>query len=70
MAIRRYRIKTPTMATAATDGHRATVIVPADVIVSVPGDLPDGDRLIDVMWNDRSYLMFTRDLRERGEPLS
>jgi len=70
MPIRRYRIKTPTMATAATDGHRATVIVPAGVIVSVSGELPDGDHLIDVVWNDSSYLMFTRDLRERGETLS
>jgi hypothetical protein len=68
MSIRRYRIKTPTMATSATDGHRATVIVPADVIVSVSGDLPVGDHLIEVSWNDRSYLMFSRDLLERGEP--
>ena len=70
MTVRRYRMKTPTMATAASDGHRATVIVPADMIVSIQGDLPDGDHLIDILWNDKSYLMFTRDLRERAEPLS
>jgi hypothetical protein len=63
-------MKTPTMATAASDGHRATVIVPANMVVSIQGELPDGDHLIDILWNDKSYLMFTRDLRERGEPLS
>jgi hypothetical protein len=57
------------MATAASDGHRATVIVPAGVIVSISGELPDGDQLVGVVWNDRSYLMFTRDLHERGESL-
>ena len=70
MAIRRYRMKTPTMATAASDGHRATVIVPANMIVSIQGELPPGDHLIDILWDGKSYLMFTRDLRERGELVS
>ena len=64
---RRYRIKTPTIAICANKGSNVTV--PADVIVTISRDLTPGDRLIDVIWNEKDYLMFTQDLRERGEPL-
>ena len=66
---RRYRIKTPTMAIFSSTGQRTIVTVPVDAVVGISRDSPDGDRLIDVVWNDKDYLMFTQDLRERGEPL-
>jgi hypothetical protein len=45
------------------------VPVPVDAIVTVFEDLRDEDRLIDVVWEGKHYLMFSRDLRDRGEPL-
>ena len=66
---RRYRIKTPTMAFWGSNGQRSTVTVPVDAIVLSSDDTRAGDRLIDVVWNDKDYLMFTQDLRRRGEPL-
>jgi hypothetical protein len=44
--------------------------VPVDATVTTSESLRDGDRLIDVVWDDENYLMFTQDLRERGEELS
>jgi len=67
---RRYRIRTSTIAIWCFDGVRKTVTVPADATVTISESLRDGDRLIDVVWNGESYLMFTQDLRERGEELS
>lgn len=63
-----YRIKTPTMAILSLDSKRIIVTVPVDVIVKISQDPTEGDRLIDVMWNEKNYLMFTQDLRERAEP--
>jgi hypothetical protein len=70
MKPRRYRIMTATMAFLPGTERRATVTVPAEVVVAISEDLPDGDHMIDVVWNEKSYLMFAQDLRERGEPVS
>ena len=76
MKPRRYRITTPTMAFLPGTGRRDTVTVPAEVVVAISEDFPDGDQMldgdhmIDVVWNEKSYLMFAQDLRERGEPVS
>ena len=64
---RQYRIKSPTMAIHSVDGQRSTVMVPIGDIVRASQRHLDGDVLIDVMWNEKEYLMFTQDLRERSE---
>ena len=67
---RQYRIRTPTMAIYTTvDGQRTTATVPVGMIVFTTQSHLDGDVLIEVSWNDRKYLMFTQDLRERSEPV-
>ncbi|HEY1756768.1 MAG TPA: hypothetical protein VGG72_15440 [Bryobacteraceae bacterium] len=66
---KRYRIRSSTIAIHSFDGRRVTVHVPEDAVVTIREDPRDGDRLIDVVWNDKNYLMFTQDLRDRGEPL-
>ena len=45
------------------------VPVPVDAIVTVSEDFRGEDRLIDVLWDGKHYLMFSKDLRDRGEPL-
>jgi hypothetical protein len=68
-SMKRYCIRSSTMAIISSGGQRTVVPVPVDAIVTIADDLREGDRLVDVRWNDREYLMFTQDLRERGEPL-
>jgi hypothetical protein len=65
---KRYGIRSSTMAYTAMDGQRTLVAVPVDAIVTASVD-PDGDGLIEVVWDDKHYLMFSQDLRDRGEPL-
>jgi hypothetical protein len=64
---RKYRIKSPTMAILSSGGERTWVTVPAGEILSISEAHREGDRLIDVVWNGASYIMFAQDLRERGE---
>jgi hypothetical protein len=66
MKNRRYRVTTPTIAMCRGDGHVSTVTVPINGIVTTAVE-PDGDRLIDVIWDGKNYTMFTQDLRDRGE---
>ncbi len=63
-----YRITTPTVAILTLESKRNIITVPVGVIVKVSQDLTEGDRLIDVLWNEQNYMMFTQDLRERAEP--
>jgi hypothetical protein len=68
---RRYRITTPTMAILTTkDGPRTSLTVPSGAVITVSEDSIDGDRLIDVVWDGKAYLMFTQDLRERATPVT
>ena len=69
MQNRRYRVKTPTVAIDSSDGQRKIVTVPIDVIVTIFKEQREGDRLIDVTWNGKNYLMFAQDLRDRCDPL-
>jgi hypothetical protein len=63
---RRYRVTSPTIAMFCGEGQLTTVTVPINGIVTISVE-PDGDRLIDVVWNGKKYTMFTQDLRDRGE---
>ena len=67
--LRRYRIKTPTLAVIISDGVRSTAMVPVDAVVAVQQEVPALNQLIDVVWNNQKYSMFAKDLRERCEPV-
>ena len=65
----RYRLQTATLAIIKLDGHDCPTTVPSGTVVKV-GDGPlDGDRLVDVMWDGKTVMMFTTDIRERGVQL-
>jgi len=68
MFIQRYRIKDSTIAMFQEDGVHVAKTVLAGAVVEVHYSSPmDGDRLVEVVWNGRSVLMFTQDLRSRAE---
>jgi hypothetical protein len=66
---KRYGIRSSTIAIHSHGGQRILVQVPVDAIVMLSDDLRDGDRLVDVNWDGKPYMMFSQDLRDRGEPL-
>jgi hypothetical protein len=63
----RYRMKTPTLAIMIDDGHKIPITVPRGGEIEVVGGPLDGDRLLDVRWEGKPVMMFTTDIRERGE---
>jgi hypothetical protein len=63
---RSYRVTTPTIAMSCSDGQVITVTVPINGIVTT-SVAPDGNQIVDVVWNGKNYTMFTQDLRDRGE---
>ncbi len=48
------------------DGHRVAITVPSGAIVTVTDGPLDGLRLVDVLWERKTVMMFTVDLRERA----
>jgi hypothetical protein len=64
-----YRLKTPTLAIMTHDGQRIPITIPqGGTVVVVNGPL-DGTWLVDVEWEGKTVMMFTTDVRERGERL-
>ena len=64
----RYRIETPTIATAHDDGvgHQVVITLPRGAIVVIADDPADGSGSLRVRWESRLCEMFTQDLQERG----
>jgi len=67
MPLGRYRINSPTIALFEQDGRHVADTVPAGALIEINGDTFDDDKLQEVVWNGKSVLMFTQDLRKRAE---
>jgi len=65
MSIVRYRITDPTLAMFEEDGRHLARFVPTGAIITVDGAF-DGNRLMDVVWDEKKVMMFTEDLRTRA----
>jgi hypothetical protein len=67
----RHKLHSPTLGIMTTpEGKRIPVTVPKNAIVTVKAGPLDGTRLIDVEWDGELIMMFTVDLRERGERIN
>jgi hypothetical protein len=71
-----YRIKTPTLAIMAQDGQKTPVsssgglslkTIPIGAEVEVIGGPLNGNRLVDVRWDGKTVMVFTNDIRDRGD---
>jgi hypothetical protein len=51
----------------AEDGHKIPITIPMGAEVEVTDGPLDGNRLLDVLWEGKAVMMFTTDIRERGE---
>ena len=61
----RYRLQTATLAIINLDGQNHPTTVPSGAIVKVVDGPLDGNRLVDVIWDGKTVMMFTTDIRER-----
>lgn len=55
------------MALVLEEGRHVVRCVPAGAVISL--DSLDGDKLVEVMWCEEKILMFTQDIRARGEKI-
>ena len=63
----KYCFKRATLAIIVVDGHNIPMTVPVGGTVEVIDADINGNRLVDVLWDGERIMMFTVDLRERGE---
>lgn len=69
MPLGRYRITHPTIALFEEEGRHVARTVPAGVIVTIDSSVFDGNKLMDVTWDNKKVMMFTQDLRSRALPV-
>jgi hypothetical protein len=62
----RFRMQSPTLAIMSSDGHRMVVSVPQGAIVAVIDSRSDGNRLLNVECEGKSFMMFAVDLHQQG----
>ena len=62
-----FRLKSATLGITSEQGERIPVTIPSGAVIKVVRDPHDGNRLLDVVWDGKPVMMFTQDVRERGE---
>jgi hypothetical protein len=69
---RRFKLETTTLVIGEANGKRVAVEIPAGGVVQGSCCAPprDGDRMIDVLWEGRTLVMFAIDLERRGTEVS
>jgi tricorn protease-like protein len=65
----RFRMKNPTLAIMTQDGAKIPVMIPKGGEVEVFDGPLNGNRLVDVRWDGKTVMVFTNDVRDRGERL-
>jgi len=70
MTSQRFRIKTPLIVLLAIDGLYTTRFTSIGEVVTVTKGPLDGTRMVEVLWQGKTGLMFTMELREHAELIS
>jgi hypothetical protein len=68
--VRKYRIMSPTIVLIPQGGRHVAHTLPKGSVVTVNGEDTGDPRLITVTWAEVEAVMFTQDLRSRGERIS
>jgi hypothetical protein len=63
----RYRLRATALAILDPDGQRLLLTIPQGAVVRVVAGPLDGGRFVDVEWEGKTVIMFTKDIREHGE---
>ena len=65
----RHRLNNSLLAMfAGVDGHEA-ITVPSGTVLELTAKKFNGDRLMEVFWDQRKLLMFTDDLKNTASPV-
>lgn len=64
-----YLISSPTIALFLEDGRHVAHLVPEGSLISTDGQPFNGNRLMEVTWDEKVVMMFTQDLRTRGKKM-
>ncbi len=64
-----YRITSPTLSMFFEGGCYMARTLPKGAIVTIRSESFDGDKLVEVGYEGSSVMMFTQDLRSRGEKI-
>jgi hypothetical protein len=63
-----FRLKVQTLGLALIGDKRVAVPIPAgSIVVVASGPRPHDMRMIDVLWEGQSLVMFAEDVQKRGE---
>ncbi len=69
MPLGRYRITQPTIALFEQEGRHVARTVPEGAIIKIDSAAFDGNKLVDVSWDNNKVMMFTQDLWSRALPV-
>ena len=65
----RHRLNNPLLAMfAGVDGHEA-ITIPTGTVLELTAKKFNGDRLMEVSWDEQKVLMFTEDLKNTAVPV-
>jgi hypothetical protein len=63
----KYLLTSPTIALFPQDGRHVARSIPSGSVVVTAN--AEGEKLVEVVWNHKKALMFSEDLRSRGQLL-
>jgi hypothetical protein len=69
MPLDQYRISKPTIALFLEEGRHVARTVPKGATVRIDGKTFNGNKLTEVMWEEKAVMMFTQDIRSRGKKI-
>jgi hypothetical protein len=64
-----YRITSPALSLFLDKGSQISRMVPKDSVITTDSKTFNGDKLVQVVLNGSVVMMFTQDLRSRGEKI-
>ena len=63
---KRFRLERATLAVDGVDGRRKAVTIPAGAILKIVSGPNNGDGMVNVNWDGRTFEMFEVDVNVRG----
>jgi len=66
MTTEKYLISSPTIALVLEGGRQVAHLVPEGALIRTDGEPFNGNKLIEATWAEKVVMMFTQDLRARG----
>ena len=61
-----YRLNAEMLGVISTDWRRMTIRIPEGSTITVVNDCFNGSRMVDILWEGDTVMIFVQDLRESG----